>query len=553
MRLHRASRSISYGATPRTDKVAVPRQGSSAKTSLTVAARGVVPLLAPVLLFLLAFILRAWGARFGLPEAFYHPDEHAIVERASAILRTGDYSPHWFNYPSAYIYIQALTYIPYFLISAARGFGNTIPSTAPYGFYFAGRLMTALTGALTVPLVYVLAKRMFGRRAGMISAVLLTFSLLHVVHSHYVTTDVPLAFFVTLSLLFSYLALEKGELRYTVLAGLFAGLATSTKYPGIIAYLPVLLVQFFTVEKRTWGLLGQRLGLTVGAFLAGFFLGTPYAFLELNTFLNSLGAVLGHYSATQPGFEGRWTGIWYLSQMLTSADVLVIAISLGGVAWALLRHTRKDLLLLSFVVPYYVLVSIWRIRFERNVVALLPLLAILGARFLVEGASSLARKWPAMRKWETLVLFGLVALAVAMPAWAIVGFDDALSQRDHRTIAAEWVKTNIPAGSKVVTEAFSIPLDEDRFQVVELVRIDSEELEWYGREDIEYVIVSDGHWSVLSRQRERYAREIATYNDILGRSSVLEEFSTPIPPLLARGYPTILIYHFPEVLILGLE
>jgi 4-amino-4-deoxy-L-arabinose transferase-like glycosyltransferase len=553
MRLPRASGSIFYRATPRTNKVAVPRQGLSAKTNLAVAARRMAPLLTPMLLFLLAFLLRAWGARFGLPEAFYHPDEHAIVERASAILRTGDYNPHWFNYPSAYIYIQALTYIPYFLISAARGFGNTIPGTAPYGFYFAGRLMTALLGALTVPLVYVLAKRMFGTKAGMISAVLLTLSLLHVVHSHYVTTDVPLAFFITLSLLFSYLALEKNEPRYTVLAGLSAGLATSTKYPGMIAFLPVLLVQFFTVEKRNWGLLGQRLGLGVGAFLAGFFLGTPYAFLELNTFLRSLGAVLGHYSATQPGFEGRWTGIWYLSQMLTSADVLVIAISLGGVAWALFRHTRRDLLLLSFVIPYYLLVSIWRIRFERNVVALLPFLAILGGRFLVEGVSSLTAKWPGMRKWETLILSVLVVLAVAMPAWAIVGFDSAISQRDHRTIAAEWVKTNIPPGSKVVTEAFSIPLDEDRFQVVELVRIDSEELEWYRREDIEYVIVSDGHWSVLFRQPETYAREIATYNDILGHSAVLEAFSRPIPSPLARGYPTILIYHFPEVLILQLE
>jgi 4-amino-4-deoxy-L-arabinose transferase-like glycosyltransferase len=553
MRLPRASGSIFYRATPRTNKVAVPRQGLSAKTNLAVAARRMAPLLTPMLLFLLAFLLRAWGARFGLPEAFYHPDEHAIVERASAILRTGDYNPHWFNYPSAYIYIQALTYIPYFLISAARGFGNTIPGTAPYGFYFAGRLMTALLGALTVPLVYVLAKRMYGTKAVMISAVLLTLSLLHVVHSHYVTTDVPLAFFITLSLLFSYLALEKNEPRYTVLAGLSAGLATSTKYPGMIAFLPVLLVQFFTVEKRNWGLLGQRLGLGVGTFLAGFFLGTPYAFLELNTFLRSLGAVLGHYSATQPGFEGRWTGIWYLSQMLTSADVLVIAISLGGVAWALFRHTRRDLLLLSFVIPYYLLVSIWRIRFERNVVALLPFLAILGGRFLVEGVSSLTAKWPGMRKWETLILSVLVVLAVAMPAWAIVGFDSAISQRDHRTIAAEWVKTNIPPGSKVVTEAFSIPLDEDRFQVVELVRIDSEELEWYRREDIEYVIVSDGHWSVLFRQPETYAREIATYNDILGHSAVLEAFSRPIPSPLARGYPTILIYHFPEVLILQLE
>ena len=175
----------------------------------------------------MAFVFRGWGARFGLPD-FYHPDEHAIVERAAAILRTGDYSPHWFNYPSAYIYTQALSYIPYFLISAARGFGNTIPDPAPYGFYFAGRLMTAFLGAMTVPLVYVLASRLYGRRTGLIASTLLTFCLLHVVHSHYVTTDVPAAFFVTFTLLFCSLLLQKAEKKYIILASLFAGLSTST-------------------------------------------------------------------------------------------------------------------------------------------------------------------------------------------------------------------------------------------------------------------------------------------------------------------------------------
>ena len=231
--------------------------------------------------FVVAFVLRAWGARFGLPEYVYHPDEHAIVDRAAAILRTGDYSPHWFNYPSTYTYLQALSYIPYFLISAARGFGNTIPDPAPYGFYFAGRLMTAFVGALTVPLVYALGARLFGRRTGLLSSALLSFCLLHVVHSHYVTTDVPAAFFVTLSLLFCSLLLQSAEKRYTVLAGLFAGLAASTKYPAAVALVPVLATQLLARSTPQGQTLARRLGLSVAVFAGGFLLGTPYAVLEL--------------------------------------------------------------------------------------------------------------------------------------------------------------------------------------------------------------------------------------------------------------------------------
>ncbi len=517
------------------------------------------PLVVLCLLFLVGLGLRVWGARFGLPEDFYHPDEHAIVDRATAILRTGDYNPHWFNYPSTYIYIQALSYIPYFLISAARGFGGTIPSFTPYGFYFAGRLMTAFIGTLTILLAYLLCKKMFGHRTGLLSSLLLTFSLLHTVHSHYVTTDVPVAFFVTLSFLFCYSAMDRGGAKDYILAALFAGLATSTKYPAFIAILPVLLVDLVTARWGEWRSVGQRLGLSVGAFTAGFLLGTPYAFLDLNTFVNSLGTVLSHYGAAQPGFEGSNTSVWYVRQMLCSADGIVVTVGLVGIVWGLFRHTRKDILLLSFIVPYYLLLSLWRVRFERHLVVILPFLVILAARFLVEGVSWLSKVVKPLagsnlrEVLEVLILACVAAVAIIVPARAIIDFDAALAQKDHRTIAAEWVNASLPSGSKIVTEAFSIPLDKDRFEVLEAVRIDSRDLEWYRQEKVEYVIVSDGHWRILFRELDKYAQEIETYNTIMNHSILLQEFPGEVPASLARGYPTIPIYHFPDVLILELE
>ena len=503
--------------------------------------------------FVVAFVLRAWGARFGLPEYLYHPDEHAIVDRAASILRTGDYSPHWFNYPSTYIYLQALSYIPYFLISAARGFGNTIPDPAPYGFYFAGRLMTAFVGALTVPLVYALGARLFGRRTGLLSSALLSFCLLHVVHSHYVTTDVPAAFFVTLSLLFCSLLLQSAEMRYTVLAGLVAGLAASTKYPAAVALIPVLATQVLARSTPQGQTPARRLGLSLATFAGGFLLGTPYAVLELSTFLSSLASVLGHYGASQPGFEGGNTWLWYLQETLTSADAVIVGLGLVGIVWAVVKHRRGDLVLLSFLVPYYVLISLWRVRFERNLVALLPLLVVLAARLVVDAVSWLGTRWPVLRRWELPLFACVTVVTILMPARAVLDFDEALSQRDHRTLAAEWVNANVPAGSKIVTEAFSIPLDEERFEVVQLVRIDSQDLDWYKPEEIDYVVISDGHWGVLLGQPEKYAREIETYHDILSHSVVLQEFPGDAPSSLSSGYPTIAIYHFADVLILKLE
>jgi len=501
-------------------------------------------------LFVLALVARVWGVRFGLPDYVYHPDEHALVERATAILRTGDYNPHWFNYPTLYIYIQAFGYIPYFLISAARGFGNTIPDPAPYGFYFTGRLITAMVGALTVLAVCWLAMRSYGRKAGVLSSALLTFSLLHVVHSHYATTDVAMGFLVVLALLFCVQTLHKQEARYTVLAALFAGLSTSVKYPGAVAIVPVLVAHLLGPHRTTWPRVGQRVGLSVGSFLGGFLMGTPYALLELDTFLSSLASVVGHYGAGQPGFEGAHAGLWYLQQALTSADAPLVALGLAGIVWAALKRRRGDLLLLSFVMPYCLLFSLWRVRFERNLVALLPILVVLGSRFLVDLLSWAGNRWVLLRRWAVPILVAATVVIVALPAKASLDFDGALSRKDHRTIAAEWVNANLPWGSKVVVEAFAIPLDRDRFQATQLVRIDSEGPEWYEQEGIEYVIVSDGHWRVLFRQPQRHQRELATYEQIVNRSTILREFPGQVPPLLDRGYPTIAVYHFPDVLIL---
>jgi len=504
-------------------------------------------------LFFVALLLRVWGARFGLPEYVYHPDEHAMVNRAAAILRTGDYSPHWFNYPSLYIYIQALSYIPYFLLSAARGYGNTIPDPAPYGFYFAGRLMTGLLGALTVPLVYLLASRMFGRKTGLVSSGFIAFNLLHVVHSHYATTDVPMAFLATVSLLFCLGALKELDGRRTVLAALFAGLAASTKYPGALVLAPVLAVQGLSPSRRGGPALWRRLALSLGTFTGGFLLGTPYAVLELNTFLSSLASVLGHYGGGQPGFEGTNTFSWYLGQTLTSPDAVVMALAMAGIVWAAVKHTRQDLLLLSLALPFYLLVSLWPVRFERNLVPLLPVLAVLAARMLVEAVAWIVRRWPSLKSRQLPVLAGFTTLAVLAPVKGILDFDAALANKDRRTLAAEWVNANLPAGSKIVTEAFSIPLDEERFDIVELVRIDSEDVAWYQAQAINYVIVSDGHWRILFAQPEKYAREIATYEEILSRSVVLQEYPGRMPLLLSRGYPTVPVYHFPDVLILEFD
>lgn len=143
-----------------------------------------------------AFFFRIYGINFGLPY-IYHPDEHSIVDRALRMLRTRDFSPHWFAWPSLYFYIQALVYALHSLYLAFKGIS---PQLA--GFYLWGRFATALLGTMTVALTYWVGKKVFSKKVGLLGALFLAFSSEHVQYSHYITTDVPVAFFALVTFLF---------------------------------------------------------------------------------------------------------------------------------------------------------------------------------------------------------------------------------------------------------------------------------------------------------------------------------------------------------------
>lgn len=49
-----------------------------------------------------AFMIRIAGTAFGLPYT-HHRDEMATVQKALTMPQTGDYNPHFFDYPTLYI------------------------------------------------------------------------------------------------------------------------------------------------------------------------------------------------------------------------------------------------------------------------------------------------------------------------------------------------------------------------------------------------------------------------------------------------------------------
>ena len=246
-----------------------------------------------VFVLLLALGLRVWGSAYGLPAyTRYHPDEHALVERAAKILWTGDWNLERFNYPPAYAYLQATGYALYFLYGVTRDMWQYLPEFVLPNYYQVGRLLTAVFGTLTVLIVYLIGRQLRNRRAGLLAAALLGGNYLHIIHSHYATFDVMVGFWAALTLLFSELLGESTKAKWYFWAGLSAGLAGATKYNGAVAIVLPILAHILSTKWGEWGWLNGPLLVSLGAFLLGFFGGNPFAIGNLTDFLNGLATVL---------------------------------------------------------------------------------------------------------------------------------------------------------------------------------------------------------------------------------------------------------------------
>jgi dolichyl-phosphate-mannose--protein O-mannosyl transferase len=249
-----------------------------------------------ILILTAALGVRLYGITWGLPYE-YHGDEVIIV---SGALRfgTGDLNPHNFLYPSLLYYLLFSLYVIYAGIGLIAGRFQNVADVAvsyfvnPAMYYLIGRAFVALLGTATVGLVGIIGTRVYNTKVGIVAACFFAFTFGHVEYSHYAVTDAPMTFFVMLSFLFAVLIYLNGRRRDYILAGIFAGLAASTKYPGAAIMVALCTAHILRgiEQKRTLSaiLFDSNIGLGVLLSIFAFFAASPFAILDFKTFTFSL-------------------------------------------------------------------------------------------------------------------------------------------------------------------------------------------------------------------------------------------------------------------------
>ena len=475
-----------------------------------------------VLALLAAAMLRFWALPQGVP---FSPgvDEPEVMERAVRMMKTGDFSPHFFDYPTLYMYVQAVVAVFRFAFGAMRGLWGGLAQAPTEAFYVWGRAVTAILGTATVWVVYRAGMR-WGARTALLAAVMIAVMPLHVRESHYVLTDVPATFLVMLTFLLSLRAHERSTVWSFALAGAAAGLAGATKYNGVLAVLMPLLACVMTPAARPSRPVAM-LGI-VGGMLTAFFLAAPYTFIDLPTFLNQFARLSSEYRTPAVTSDPVWqTYFKHLRNALQwPGAMLVIAGIVFGV-WRTLRgpDRMKWVLVTVFPVVYFPFVSNQNIVYARYLLPLVPFLSLLAAAAVVCIVDWM-RRINLPRQARNVATIALTLVAIAPPAYISIRYDANAAKEWTTEQAYDWIRRELPAGTNIRLEgslAIKLPASY-RTSYVKQLRLDG--VESYTDTDIQYLVASSQCYGDYFQNPDKFRAEYADYQEIFSQTEEVARF-----------------------------
>jgi hypothetical protein len=410
-----------------------------------------------------AAVLRAVGIQYGLPFGnLLNPDEQSIVPRAWKLVHGGGGDPHWFDYPSLLMYVNA----PFQAWQSEPSF------------------LTARIVGIVLSLGAIAAAWWLGRRAygdGVVPAAIVAVCTIEVAYSRAAVTDVPLTLGVGVALAL----MVTGRIE---LAGIAVGLATGFKYPGVFLLVPLVVAAW-----KQW----QRLAVAVALAIVAFLASSPFVLVHRSQAWHEARHVQQLARDGWLGFEHDHVAPVAFTIRLWDGLGPVLVICLLGLVVAFVRRTRVDLILGLFVVVYFLDLLTLRAHFGRYVLPMVPALAALGGRF------------------RALAPVTLLLLVVPL-TWSIRD-TKPLTRTDTRIVAHRWVISHIPTRTHVAADP-STP----RFRTLDVLHLElpgpkrefdaNRNIARLRKEGVRYVIVTGSVTDRVLAARSSYPREAAFYD-----------------------------------------
>jgi hypothetical protein len=254
------------------------------------------------------------------------------------------------------------------------------------------RGVSALIGVATVPLVGLLAARMFGPLVGLFAAALFATAPYHALYAHIASTDIALTAGFALTMLAAFTCARRGDPRFAAVAGLAGGLTFAAKYTGLAAMVAVgwaILERAYA--ERAPGRAVLLLVVAALGFVAGVLLGCPPCVMSPGEVMAGMRSEYVLKTMFSTGYPNHvltptlgWYGRPYLYQLVAALPYVLgwplYAVSLAGLVLAVGRHTLADRIVLVTLTAYFLSMGGSQVVFPRYLLPLFPGLVVLAAR-----------------------------------------------------------------------------------------------------------------------------------------------------------------------------
>jgi hypothetical protein len=311
------------------------------------------------------------------------------------------------------------------------------------------------------------------------------------------------------------------------MAGLVTGLAVATKYNGFVIALPLFAAHLYRARGRNLTVLVHRDALLgLAAIPLGFFVGAPFAAVNLPTVVDALRQEAQRY---RPGEGGIAVAAGYLGYLAGPDGIGALPLALAGIglAAAAVRRRIQDVLALTYVLAYFAFVSLEATRYVRNVLVLLPFLALFGADAILLAAKGITALLARPAQFAAPLAAVLSLFALVLPAFDIARTSALAATPTTRAAATAWAEAHLLPQARVFTEPDGIRLSK-RFEEAEPAPLDAHPRAWYAARRFDYLI------SATQRGEEPPAW--------LTGGTIVQEFQ----PSETRWGPTVRIYQLPR-------
>jgi 4-amino-4-deoxy-L-arabinose transferase-like glycosyltransferase len=424
-------------------------------------------------LLIIAAVLRFYAIRFGEPYR-YHPDEIKLLTTAGRLLDTHFASPEVYfvygTYPVLYTFILSFLIGVYVLIMILTGrfeslqYAKVIYEQNPFTYLILGRYFVALLGICSVILLTCIVSRLYSKKIGLISGLLLAVNFVHAINSHFSTVDVPATFFGLCAFYFIVRLADEPVMKFYIYSAVFIALAVAAKFNLLFLIIPLLYVHLTRPGNATffsWHQLNQKILAAIVCGIVIFLIACPLFLIdfgkawhglihtknfETNGKLGSGGGFLSYWTGNQaPGF-----GAFYPNSIPTTFGWVLMILVILGLFLLVKRHRRSDLMMLAFVIPTYAMFEFMTYRAMRHLLPVIPFLVTFAAIAIVWLSETISKK--------AIIQKGLLAVILIFLTGAgffrISHYLYYLKQPDPRTDALEWIKKNVTPGTPVAVESF---------------------------------------------------------------------------------------------------